>query len=153
MDWIARLDAVQARLHALAAQELSGLTGADPSTGEQWDAGQVWAHLAEFGDYWLDELAKVLAGAETFGRIKTNPDRIAAIARDRHEPIPELARKIDASIARLAGQLREMTDDDWARVSRHQTLGDMTIDDQLQHFLVGHYEEHADQLESLAVRD
>jgi hypothetical protein len=43
-----------------------------------------------------------------------------------------------------------MSEADWRRVSHHQTLGDMTMDDQMQHFHVGHYEEHADQLESLA---
>ncbi len=152
-DWIDRLDAVQARLHALAERDLNGLTGPDAKTGEQWEAAQVWAHLAEFGDYWLDELDKVLAGATTFGRIKTDPARIAAIARDRSVPLPELVCRIDASLARLAAQLRNMTDDDWARTATHQTLGEMTIDDQLQHFHVGHYEEHADQLESLTVSE
>lgn len=149
MTWIERLDAVQARLHALAEKELRGLTGADPSTGEQWDAGQVWAHLSEFGDYWLGELHKVLAGATEFGRIKTDPVRVGTIERDRDVALNELVSRIDASIARLRDQLVAMTEDDFARTSHHQTLGGMTVDEQLQHFHVGHYEEHADQLESL----
>ncbi len=148
-DWIARLDAVQARLHALAEKELSGLTAADPSTGEQWDAGQVWAHLAEFGDYWLGELHKVLAGATEFGRIKTDPVRVGTIERDRDVALTELLSRIDSSFSRLAEQLRGMSAEDFTRSSHHQTLGDMTVEDQLQHFHVGHYEEHADQLESL----
>ena len=150
MSWLERLDAARARLHALAERDLHGLTSADPATGEQWEAGQVWAHLAEFGDYWLGELEKVLAGAESFGRTKTDPDRIAAIERDRSAPLGELVARVHASMDRLRAQLVAMTDDDWKRTSRHPTLGDMTIDDQLQHFHVGHYEEHADQLDSLA---
>ena len=40
-----------------------------------------------------------------------------------------------------------MTDEDWARTGRHETLGVMDVDTQLRHFHVGHYEEHADQLD------
>ncbi len=149
-DWLARLDDVAGRLDALAEQHLGGLTAADSSTGEQWDAGQVWAHLAEFGDYWLDELDQVLAGAAEFGRVKTDPVRVAVIEADRHRPILELVAEMRRSMLRLRDRLQAMTGEDWRKVSHHQTLGDMTIDDQMQHFHVGHYEEHADQLESLA---
>jgi hypothetical protein len=147
--WLARLDAVRARLDALATRDLHGLTSPDDKTGEQWEAGQVWAHLAEFGDYWLGELEKVLGGAAEFGRVKTDPERIAAIERDRTTPLPELIARVHASMDRLRARLVAMTDDDWKKSSHHSTLGDMTIDDQMQHFHVGHYEEHADQLESL----
>lgn len=153
MDWIARLDAVRDRLHALAARELRGLTPADPSTGERWESGQVWAHLAEFGDYWLDELDCVLHATKwpvPFGRVKTDAGRIAAIERDRSVAVPELVARIDRSMARLEDQLRRMTNYDWEKTGLHSTLGVMSIDDQLQHFHIGHYEEHADQLDSLS---
>ena len=149
MNWLERLDAVEARLHSLAQRELNGLTSADEQSGERWEAGQVWAHLAEFGDYWLGELDKVLAGAAEFGRTKKDPERIAAIERDRNTDRAALVARVDAAIARLRARLVAMTDDDWKKSSHHSTLGDMTIDDQMQHFHVGHYEEHADQLESL----
>ena len=45
-----------------------------------------------------------------------------------------------------------MTDEDWARTGRHETLGVMDLDAQLRHFHVGHYEEHADQLDLTTVR-
>ena len=147
-DWIARLDAVRARLDA--DRDRRGLSSPDEATGEQWDEGQVWAHLAEFGDYWLGELEKVLAGALEFGRTKADPERIAAIERDRHTDRAALVGRVHASMDRLRARLVAMTDDDWKKSSHHSTLGDMTIDDQMQHFHVGHYEEHADQLESLS---
>ena len=149
MSWIARLDAVRTRLDALADRDLHGLTSPDEATGEQWEAGQVWAHLAEFGDYWLGELEKVLNGAVEFGRTKTDPVRVAAIETNRHRPISESVREVRRSMAQLRARLEAMTDDDWKKSSHHSTLGDMTIDDQMQHFHVGHYEEHADQLDSL----
>jgi hypothetical protein len=148
-DWLPRLDAVRARLRTLAARDLHGLTSADPATGEQWEAGQVWAHLAEFGHYWLGELHEVLAGATEFGRVKTDPVRVAAIEAGRHLPVATHVAIVERALDDLRACLVAMTDDDWKKVSHHQTLGDMTIDDQMQHFHVGHYEEHADQLESL----
>jgi hypothetical protein len=42
-----------------------------------------------------------------------------------------------------------MTNDDWSRTGKHETLGVMDLDAQLAHFHVGHYEEHADQLDSI----
>jgi DinB family protein len=150
VSWIERLDEVRARLDALAERDLHGLTSPDDKTGEQWEAGQVWAHLAEFGDYWLAELDKVLAGATEFGRTKTDPVRVAAVEEGRHRPIPESVRAMRLSLARFRTRLEAMTDDDWKKSSHHSTLGDMTVDDQMQHFHVGHYEEHADQLDSLA---
>ena len=91
----ARLDAVEARLrrHAATAPQ-SGLTDPDPDTPEErWDAGQVWAHLAEFVPYWHGELSSVIgqyAGTPVpFGRTKTDPGRIAAIEVGRNEPASE----------------------------------------------------------------
>ena len=151
-DWLARLDAVEARLVGLAERDLHGLTSPDAPTGEQWEAGQVWAHLAEFGDYWLDELDTVLAADHVvaFGRVKTDAARVASIERDRTVPTDALVVRVRTSIARLRARLETLADSDWRKVGRHCTLGDMNIDAQLQHFHVGHYEEHADQLEGLA---
>ena len=33
----------------------------DEGTGERWEAGQVWAHLAEFPGFWLDQIRAILA--------------------------------------------------------------------------------------------
>ena len=84
-----RLARVEERLSEHAAGPApSGLTEPDPGEEERWEAGQVWAHLAEFPGYWLGEVRRVVDGpgseAVPFGRIKTDPDRIAAIERDRN---------------------------------------------------------------------
>ena len=49
-DHLDELDDVLARLEAHAAGAApAGLTEPDAGGTERWDAGQVWAHLAEFG--------------------------------------------------------------------------------------------------------
>ena len=90
-SWIDRIDAVDARLVAHATTPHSGHTDPDPGGEEVWDANQVWAHLAEIGGFWLTELEKVVDAASDepvpFGRVKTDPARIAAIAQGRRRDV------------------------------------------------------------------
>lgn len=150
-----RLTLAERRLRDHARAGLpGGLTEPDPGGEERWDAGQVWAHLAEFPTYWLEQLQQVIAGdpsqATPFGRTKADPDRIAAIARDRHEPVAELLDRILRDVAHVRTALAALPADAWERRGLHPTLGEMTVREQVERFLVGHLEEHADQLDRLA---
>jgi hypothetical protein len=161
-EFVARLDAVEQRLaqhaHAYAAaQSPHRLTDADPGTGEQWEWGQVWAHLAEFIPYWMTQAGHVLAasgGADDppvpFGRVKSNPERVAAIERDRAVPVDELWARLQGQVAALRAFLREMTPQQWAARGVHQTLGVVNMPHLVDEFLVGHLEQHAAQLDGLA---
>jgi hypothetical protein len=154
--YLARLNAVEARLAAAAAAEPppEALTGADPDSGERWDRGQVWAHLSEFIPYWIVQAGPVLRGQSSgqpvpFGRTKGDPERIGAIERDRREPVPVLWRDTRADIAMLRAFLGNMEPGQWEIRGLHPTRGSMTVDELVEHFLVGHLEEHADQLEAM----
>jgi len=154
--YLARLDAVEARLAAAAATEPppGALTGADPRSGERWDRGQVWAHLSEFVPYWIVQAGPVLRGQGSgepvpFGRTKGDPERIGAIERDRREPVSTLWADTQADIARLRVFLGTIEPGQWELRGVHPTLGTMTVDELVEEFLVGHLEQHADQLEGL----
>jgi hypothetical protein len=154
--YLARLDAVEARLASAAATEpLPGaLTGADPTSGERWDRGQVWAHLSEFIPYWIAQAGPVLRGQVSgepvpFGRTKGDPERIGAIERDRREPVSTLWADTWADIGRLRAFLGGIEPDQWEIRGLHPTLGPMTVDELVEQFLVGHLEQHANQLEGL----
>lgn len=153
--WLRRLELVDARLAAQATRpSRAGLTEPDAGSGERWEAAQVWAHLAEFPGYWTREVGRILeadpaAGAVPFGRTKTDPGRVAAIAHDRDTGIAELRRRVSAGIATVAATLQAMEDADWGRTGRHPSLGVVGMDGIMQEFLVGHLEEHAAQLEGL----
>ncbi len=155
-EYLARLDAVEARLAAAAAAEPhpDALTDADPTSGERWDRGQVWAHLAEFIPYWIRQTRPVISGQPSgepvpFGRTKSDPERIGAIERDRHEAVSTLWASTRADIALLRTFLIGLEPEQWLAVGLHPTRGPMSLAQINEEFLVGHLEQHADQLESL----
>ena len=154
-DVFARLDTVERRLATHAGGAIpTGLTEPDPGGDERWEAGQVWAHIAEFVPYWHSELESVIAAYDgdpvPFGRIKTDPGRIAAIEMGRHDPLPESFERVREAIAGLRRYLDRLTSAEWNAVGRHQTRGDMDVEAIVERFVVAHLEEHAEQLDGLA---
>jgi hypothetical protein len=148
---LVRLDVVMARLEAHARTGSAGLTPADPRSGERWDQGQVWAHLAEFIPYWMGQATTVLAAAEPagFGRTQSDPRRLGEIARRRAEAPAELMAEVRRQAAGLRDFLISLDNDAWERRGIHPTLGPMTVTEIVEDFLVGHLEQHAGQLDSL----
>jgi histidinol-phosphate aminotransferase len=153
--WLDRLDAAMARFRDHLRLDHPGRTAPVPGEEETWDAGQVWAHVAEFGDFWLEQLDTIFREPAAtdpvpFGRTRRDAGRIAAIEAGRNvDPAAHLGT-VERSADRLAAMLAGMTSEDWSRTGKHETLGVMDLDAQLTHFHVGHYEEHADQLDSIA---
>jgi DinB superfamily len=145
----ARLLAAAGRIRAnLGAWRPGALTEADPGTGERWEAGQVLAHVAEMLPYWVREAEKVAGGTDgvPFGRVKTDPERVAAIERDRGQDLLLLLTRMDQGVAGALALLDRLDDAALARAGTHETLGRMTVDQIVEEFLVRHLEEHADQL-------
>ena len=55
-----------------------------------------------------------------------------------------------ADIAGLRAFLGSMQPDQWELRGLHPTLGAITVDELVEMFLVGHLEQHADQLEGMS---
>lgn len=153
--WLQRLGGVEIRLRQHAQESaFSGLTEPDPGGDERWEATQVWAHIGEFGDYWLVELDRVLEGQpdQPFGRTKADEGRRAAIAAASQQSVGDYLDSALRALDRLRARLSELTAEEWGKVGTHSTLGRMTVSDQLKHFHIGHYEEHLEQLDQLVAR-
>ena len=152
---MARLDAVEQRLgsHARAANP-SGLTEPDDGGTERWEAGQVWAHIAEFVPYWHRQLERVVSGFHgtpvPFGRTKTDPGRVGAIEENRNEPIGAHMAATHAALEALEGYVGGLSAANWAAVGLHPVRGEMSVRQIIKTFAVDHLEEHADQLDGLA---
>jgi hypothetical protein len=151
---LARMADAERRLAEHAAQPLpAGMTEPDELTNEQWEAGQVWAHLAEFPGYWLGQVQRVIAqpthGAIPFGRVRTDANRIESIERERHTDPAALLQRTRASLAEIGDAMRSWAPETWRLRGAHPTLGEMTVERMVDEFIVTHLEEHADQLDSL----
>jgi hypothetical protein len=124
-------------------------TSPDPETGEQWDRGQVLAHVAEVLPYWTQQVDLVIErGGEgvPFGRVKSDPDRVAAIERFRGEDTAELLARMDQGLQEVLALLGRLDDQALGLTGSHQRLGKMTVAAIIDRFIVDHLEEHADQL-------
>jgi hypothetical protein len=154
-DFLRRLDDIEERLAGDAAlQPPAGvLTDADPGSGERWESGQVWAHVAEFVPYWIEQANQVIKGAGDdlvpFGRTHNDEGRIAAIERDRTQPVSVLWSDARYDIEGLRRFVTGLADSAWTLHGLHPTRGVMTIEEIVEEFLVGHLEEHAEQLDAL----
>ncbi len=154
---IERMHAARGRLAQHAQTALAGLTEPEPGSGERWDAGQVWAHLAEFVPYWLAQATSVVERAAAgdpqpvpFGRTKADPDRIATIERDRRDDPRALLGRVSEGIDEVVATLSGWSDDQRAARGLHPTLGEMSAEQIIDRFVAEHLEEHADQLDGLA---
>ena len=129
-------------------------TSPDPETGEQWDRGQLLAHVAELLPYWTREAELVVerGGGVPFGRVKTDPGRIAAIERDRNQDAALLLSRMDQGVEQVLALLGRLDDGALARTGTHERLGEMTVAGIIDRFVVEHLEEHADQLEEGGAR-
>ncbi len=114
-----------------------------------WGPPEVLAHVAEMLGYWLDQMELVIAARGEpvpMGRSIGDPARAAAIEQGRQQPTAELLARIRASIGRYVTRLPELSPDDWGRRGIHPRLGEVTVADMLERFVLSHLDEHAAQL-------
>ena len=153
--FLLRIDDVTDRLERLAPLTPAprGLTAPDEPSGEQWEWGQVWAHLGEFVPYWCGEIKRIVEADSDkpvpFGRIKTDPGRVGAIERDRRTSSEALMDRLSSQLRDARVLLTDLSPDDWKRRGLHETLGEMDIEGIVEAFLCRHLEDHADQLDGL----
>ena len=113
---------------------------------------ELLAHVAEMLPYWLGEIERILAGPPEpipFGRVGSDPVRVALIGRDRALPTAELYARIDAWLERWGHRLTTLTPAQLAKVGLHPRLGEMTIGAIVERMVVHHLDEHVDQLEAI----
>jgi hypothetical protein len=154
------LDRLRAAAAALEATRPAVEAGApwplaatfDHSDEARWGPGEVLAHVAEMLPYWLGEVERILAGPPgpvAFGRIGTDPVRIAIIGRDRSLPVGELYARLNDGVARWTGRLETITPAELEKVGLHPTRGEMSVAAIVDRQILGHMDEHAQQLERI----
>ncbi|MGH2512841.1 MAG: DinB family protein [Candidatus Limnocylindrales bacterium] len=145
----ATMTGLQAAIDAGAPWPVRAVMGDGPEA--EWGPPEVLAHVTEMLPYWLGEIERVLAGSTEpvpFGRVSSDPVRGLIIERDRSLPSRELLGRIHSGVERYALRLPQLSNLDWARRGIHPRLGEMTVEAMLERFVVGHAQEHAEQLKA-----
>ena len=136
------------------AEPRPGLTEPNAQTGERWEAAQVWGHINEFIPYWIESIEETIdnfAGQPiAFGRTSSDPQRLVGIEEGRQLPMDLHVHWLEQHLSDLREFLSAIPEAAWSgKIGRHPTIGEMELKDMLERFLVGHLEEHTDQLEGL----
>jgi len=145
-----RLDGLRPRIDSGAPWPLAIRFDHDPEAS--WGPMELLAHLAEMLPYWLGEVERILAAPREpvpFGRVGSDPVRIALIGRDRTLPTEELFVRIDSWVERWTNRLATLGPDQLAKVGLHPIRGEMTVEAIAERMIVGHLDEHVDQLEAI----
>jgi len=153
-ELISRLDEAERRLAAHAeAVKPEGLTEPDEGGTERWEAGQVWAHIGEFVPYWHRQLRIVVDAYPgppvAFGRMRTDPGRTGPIEENRNVPIAEQMAGTHAALVDFVRYANTLDREEWGAIGLHPVRGQMSAHQIVEHFIVDHLEEHADQLDGL----
>lgn len=145
-----RLDELRPGIDAGAPWPLADRFDHDPEAS--WGPMELLAHVAEMLPYWLGEIERILAapsGPVPFGRVGSDPVRIALIGRDRALPTAELYVRIDSWLERWAHRLATLTPDQRATAGLHPSLGEMSVEAIVERMIVHHLGDHAAQLEAI----
>ncbi|MBI2762290.1 MAG: hypothetical protein HYX54_00815 [Chloroflexi bacterium] len=148
---IASVLALRPRTEAAGSWALAELYGTEPEAS--WGPPEVLAHLEEMLPFWLGEVERILDGPGDdpvpFGRVASDVVRIGIIGRDRTLPLRELFARVGAAGARLSARMLELDSPELARVGLHPRLGELTVAQLLDQFVVSHTEEHVVQLREI----
>lgn len=151
-DWLERIDDVERRLGEQARLS-GGSTGADPSSGEVWERGQVWGHLAEFIAFWTEQAGDVIDEYEgtpvVYGRRRDDPARTQGIEMGLAVEIATLWGEVQTDLRALRDFLHALPDGWNSAVGSHPTQGEVPAERIIESTLIGHLEEHAAQLEAI----
>jgi hypothetical protein len=160
----ALIERLEHALQAMAAERgrvedgepwpLSAAYGTEPES--DWGPKEVLAHVAEMLPFWVAQIDVILGArpepVPPFGRVTTDPVRIERIGRDRMLPAAELFDHIDAAGHTVLARLRTLSSEELGRRGVHPRLGEMTIQALVERFIVGHVEDHVEQLRAVLTR-
>ena len=148
-----RVAAARADLARTPTSNDRGAGPVDPATGESWHRGNVLGHMSEMLGYWTNQIQRAVEGSGTMGRDEPGRTlRRQGIEQGNAASEVELKAAIDQKIGRALVLLAAMSPDDLERtVDFHNRDGNRParVGELVQNLVVGHLEEHIQQLSSL----
>lgn len=143
-----RLESVDEQLTTLLVH--SDAIGRLRATGDnEWSVMQILGHMVEMIPYWLGHcrvLIAVTAEPPVFGRGPDASERMAGIERGSNGDPKELLGLLNDEVETAARAIREMSAVERSKKGIHIKLGELTVADSVERFIVAHAEEHLEQI-------
>jgi hypothetical protein len=144
-----RVTAVRERFRALPQSDSDRQGPPDPKSGERWDRYNILGHVAEVLPFWVGQLSVAMEGAP-FGRQAGSTDRQQAVEGGRVVGEAKLRERIDSGLEGLLLFTDRLSPSDLDRRVTMRGRGEETMRWALESLLIGHVEEHCDQLTALS---
>lgn len=120
-----------------------------PPAGNAWSAVQTLGHMTEMIPYWLHHcrtLIKATGAPPTFGRTQGSPERLAGVAHGASADPDALLHQLHEEVRLAASAIRHFSTVERGKRGVSTERGDMTVDEVIEAFIVGHAEEHLAQV-------
>lgn len=117
-----------------------------------WSAMQVLGHVVEMMPYWIRQCEIVIAAQDApppFGRTLEDGERLAGVERGAMGDADELLRVMNVEVVDTAYAIRNMSDQERAKVGVHHRRGEMTVEQIIETFIVAHAEDHLAQVRAV----
>jgi len=147
-----RVNVARARLRALLPAAADREPPADPQTGERWDRFNILGHMSEFPTFWSAELARAMESGGEFGRVPGSTDRRDAVDGGAKLGEAALKRQAARGVEDVLALLAKLQPADLDRTINMRGRGEVTVRWALETLLVGHLEEHCNQLYALTTK-
>ncbi len=121
---------------------------------DEWSAMQTLGHVTEMIPYWLQHCRTLIAATGApprFGRTAGSPERLAGVAHGATADPQALLARLDQEVRAAAGTIRKLTATERSKRGIAER-GEMTVDEVIESFIVGHAEEHLAQVQAALQR-
>jgi hypothetical protein len=145
-----RLEAVSQQISMLVRQpENAERLRAAPGQSE-WNVLQNLGHIAEMIPYWLDQSRRMIladsANPHTVGRTLDDPERLTGVERGAAGDPDELLAQVQEQARKGAAAIRAFTPEERAKKGVHPRLGELSVEDMIERFIIVHAEDHLKQM-------
>lgn len=116
----------------------------------EWSGMQILGHLVEMVPFWLAQAESLIFAPEPplFGRTLESPERLAGPEQGASGDLEQLLSQWNANVGKASLRIRNMTAQERDKKGIHIRRGEMTAGDIIESFIVGHAEEHLEQIKA-----
>lgn len=121
----------------------------------EWSAMSVLGHMVEMIPYWLKQIHRVVVSVgdpPRLGRPLDSPDRLEGPKRGEEGYPDKMLEELRAQVHLAVTTFRSMSPSQREKRGLHTTRGEMSVAEMIETFVVGHAEEHLDQIKAILSR-